>query len=185
MNLPFKNIRHSNETHRWGTPEDIVERARRTMGGIDLDPCSEEKFNRIVQAVQYYSLLERGEDGLVLPWRGRILLNPPGEEKGKPRQNYVRRFWERALSEPIDQCIYIGFSMEQLGILADASAHPSDFSICYLRNRIPFVRHDREPGEGDRPAHANFVCGINVDHALFTKEFSRLGKVQAGPLVRV
>jgi hypothetical protein len=97
------NPQHSNVTNRWGTPEDIVERARKTMGGIDLDPCSEEVFNATIKATQYYSFLERGEDGLVLPWFGRVLLNPPGEEKGKPRVGYVRKFWERALAEPIEQ----------------------------------------------------------------------------------
>jgi hypothetical protein len=69
--------------------------------------------------------------------------------------------------------------MEQLGLLADASAHPSDFSICYLRPRIHFNRHD---GDNSTPTHANFVTGINVSHAAFLEEFGKLGKVQAGPL---
>lgn len=171
---------HSNKTHRWGTPSFIVERCRRVMGGITLDPCSESKFNETIKADQYYSFLERGEDGLVLPWFGKVLLNPPGEEKGKKRQNYVKRFWDRLLTEPIEQAIYIGFTMEQLGILADAKAHPTDFSILYARKRIPFDRHD---GGGKNPAHANFIVGLNVDHALFTKEFADLGKIQKGPLV--
>lgn len=153
------------------------------MGGIDLDPCSESYFNEVVKATQYYSFTERGEDGLQLPWFGNVILNPPGEEKGKPRQNYVRKFWERLLSQPdVKQACYVGFSMEQLGILADASAHPSDFSICFLRNRIPFDRHDRPRGKGS-PSHANFVTGIGVDHDAFVREFSSLGKVQKGPLV--
>ncbi len=87
------------------------------------------------------------------------------------------------LEEPIDQCIYVGFTMEQLGILADAPAHPSDFSICYLRKRIPFNRHDRPEGEGS-PSHSNFVTGLNVDHGAFVREFGELGKIQKGPLGR-
>jgi hypothetical protein len=176
------NAKHSNVTHRWGTPSDIVERGRRAMGRITLDPCSEEKFNQTVKADRYYSFTERGEDGLLLPWSGCVFLNPPSEEKGKPRQNFVRRFWEKMLSEPIEQCVYVGFTMEHLGLLADATAHPSDFSICYMRTRIPFVRHDRAPGERDAPAHANFICGFGVNHAAFLREFGELGKVQAGPM---
>jgi hypothetical protein len=161
------------------------------MGKITFDPCSESLFNKVVQADVYYSFLERGEDGLKLPWRQatwnldvvNVLLNPPGEEKGKKRVGYVRKFWEKMLVEPIDQCVYIGFSNEQLGILADASAHPSDFSICYLRNRIPFNRHDRPEGEGS-PSHANFAVGVNVDHEAFVREFGPLGKIQKGPLAR-
>lgn len=179
------NPLHSQETNRWGTPEDIVERARRSMGAIDLDPCSEEQFNAIVRATQYYSLLERGEDGLALPWRGRVLLNPPGEEKGKKRGKFVRRFWEKMLSEDIDMCVYIGFSMEQLGVLADATLHPSDFSICYVRHRIPFVKSNKKPDEKDRPSHANFIVGVNVPHDAFVREFGELGKIQAGPHARI
>lgn len=172
---------HSHSTHRWGSPEYVVESARRVMGKIDLDPCSEAFFNETVRAERYYSLLERGEDGLVLPWYGCVFVNPPGEEKGKKRQNYVRRFWERLLTQSdVEQGIWVGFSMEQLGILADALAHPSDFSICYFRKRIPFVSTDLS--KPDRPAHANFVVGVNVDHAAFVREFGPLGKVQRGPI---
>jgi len=152
------------------------------MGSIDLDPCSEAFFNATVKATTYYSFLERGEDGLVLPWYGNVFLNPPGEEKGKKRMKYVPRFWERLLTQPdVKQGIYIGFTNEQLGILADAIAHPSDFSICFLRTRIPFDPHT---GEASSPAHANFVTGVNVDHDAFVKEFGPLGKVQKGPLCR-
>lgn len=184
-NPKHANPQHSSATHRWGTERDVVERGRRVMGGITFDPCSEELFNKVVQADVYYSYTERGENGLLLPWPkdAKTLLNPPGEEKGKPRVGYVRKFWEKMLVEPIEQCVYVGFSMEQLGILADASAHPSDFSICYLRNRIKFNRHDRPEGEGS-PSHANFVCLIGGDHDAFVREFGPLGKVQKGPLVR-
>lgn len=174
------NPQHLAVTNRWGTPEDIIERARRCMGGITLDPCSEERFNEVVKAEQYYSLLERGEDGLVLPWHGKVLLNPPGDTR-KGRLGLVRKFWEKMLTEEIEQCVYIGFSMEQLGQLADASAHPSDFSICYLRQRIHFNRHDNKNGS---PSHSNFVAGVSVDHAAFVREFGELGKIQKGPLAR-
>ncbi len=181
----MSNVRHSQETCRWGAANYITEACREVMGSIDLDPCSEASFNKAIKATTYYSLLERNEDGLALPWFGNVLLNPPGEEKGKPRGNWVRKFWEKMLKEPIKQCCYIGFSMEQLGILADASAHPSDFSICYLRTRIPFRRHDWKPGDKDRPSHANFVTGVGVDHKKFVEVFSKYGKVQAGPLAKL
>ncbi|HEY6019172.1 MAG TPA: hypothetical protein VIY48_04510 [Candidatus Paceibacterota bacterium] len=149
------------------------------MGGIDLDPCSEAQFNEVIKATKYYSLLERGEDGLKLPWFGKVWLNPPGEERNKPRLGLVRAFWEKLFTEDVEQAIYVGFSMEQLGQLADASVHPSDFSICYLRNRLHFNRHD---GNNGSPTHSNFICGINVFHDSFEREFKDLGKVQRGPM---
>jgi hypothetical protein len=171
----MSGAQHSKATNRWGTPNDsdwdIVDRCRRAMRGLDLDVCSEERFNLVVQAPRYYSLLERGEDGTVLPWFGKVLCNPPGQA--------VREFWEKSLSSDAEQVMWIGFSMEQLGQLADASAHPSDFMICYLRKRIPFTRHDGFEGS---PSHANYCCGINVDPEAFIREFGPLGKVQRGPL---
>lgn len=164
------NARHSKATPRWGTPSYIVEAARRCMGCIELDPCSEARFQEVVKADTYYSLLERGEDALKLPWSGMVFCNPPG--------GLVREFWEYALTQPINQMIWVGFSVEQLCILADCEAHPADFSICYLRKRIPFRRHDNYEGS---PSHGNFVAGINVSGRRFEEAFGSFGKILHGP----
>ncbi len=172
------NARHMKVTNRWGTPDEIVECARRVMGAIDLDPCSEDRFNRTVRATRYYSLLERGEDGLKLPWFGRVVVNPPG--------GLVPEFWDKLFDEDVAQAVWIGFSVEQLCILADARVHPLDFSCCILRRRIPFVRHDwtemtpDEIDEVNRPGHGNYVCGINTFPDAFEREFGPLGKVVHG-----
>ncbi len=56
------------------TPVEIVEAARRVMGGIDLDPASSETANQIVRAVHIYTAKE---NGLLQPWRGRVWMNHP------------------------------------------------------------------------------------------------------------
>lgn len=160
---------HSKGTKRWGSPEDIVERGRRVMGAIDLDPCSEPKFQEVVRAERYYDLLNRGEDGLVLPWSGRVWCNPPGQ--------LVREFWQKALSESCDQMIWVGFSVEQLCVLADEEAYPMDFSICIVRKRIAFTRHDGYRGS---PSHGNYLAGVGVDPAAFEREFAPLGRIHHG-----
>jgi len=38
----------------YGTPADIIWRARNTLGGIDLDPASSEFFNYNVGAVRFF-----------------------------------------------------------------------------------------------------------------------------------
>ena len=56
------------------TPPHIVDAARRTMGGIDLDPASSPGANVSVRAIRYYDQLD---NGLVQTWAGRVWLNHP------------------------------------------------------------------------------------------------------------
>jgi hypothetical protein len=161
--------RHSKAEIRWGTPSDIVERARNVMGSIDLDPCTSVAFNQTVKAQVFYSLDEHGIDGLKQPWFGNVFVNPPG--------GLVKEFWRKAFVEELnnwDKLFWVGFSVEQLALLASEEHHPMDFSFCILRKRVSFQRHDGFKGS---PSHANYVCAVNVDHAKFTEQFSPLGRV--------
>ena len=161
------NAQHSAKTPKWGTPADIVERARRVMGRIDLDPCSSNYFQQTVQASKYYSLDDRGENGLELPWDGRVFCNPPG--------GLVREFWKKAILSFPEQLVWVGFSLEQLALLvSDQIPHPLDFITCIPRKRIRFTRHD---GYSGSPSHSNYITGIGVDYDKFVSEFSDLGKV--------
>lgn len=47
------------------------------LGKIDLDPCAGEHTR--IGAANY--ALERGEDGLSLPWSGFVFCNPPFSQK--------------------------------------------------------------------------------------------------------
>lgn len=63
----------------WWTPLEIIEAARATMGGIDLDPASSWRANKLVGATCWFGLQRGGAmiDGLAHEWRGRIWLNHP------------------------------------------------------------------------------------------------------------
>lgn len=61
---------------RWLTPKPVVE----ALGEFDLDPCGAPGHNL---ARQTY-LIDRGEDGLALPWHGRVWLNPPYGKEAYP-----------------------------------------------------------------------------------------------------
>lgn len=61
---------------RWLTPKWLVE----ALGDFDLDPAGAPGWDL---ADETYTL-ENGQDGLVLPWRGRIWLNPPYGAQAKP-----------------------------------------------------------------------------------------------------
>ena len=66
---------HLSKTNEHYTPKHVVETSRTVMGDIDLDPASCVEANETVKAKRAYML---PDDGLELPWRGRVFCNPPG-----------------------------------------------------------------------------------------------------------
>lgn len=63
-------------TTTWLTPRDILE----PLGKFDLDPCSAPDPNLWPTAETHYTAPK--QDGLLLPWFGRIWLNPPYTNSG-------------------------------------------------------------------------------------------------------
>lgn len=57
----------------WQTPPEVFAALGLTF---DLDPAAPAGGGRHVPARRYHALAE-GRDGLRLPWRGRVWLNPP------------------------------------------------------------------------------------------------------------
>lgn len=63
------------------TPGNVVEAARRTLGVIDLDPCSSVRANATVRAARYFS---KKDDGLRRIWRGNVWMNHPFSREENP-----------------------------------------------------------------------------------------------------
>lgn len=128
------SARHSKATVRWGTAPDYVEMARVALGGrIELDPMSEAAFNAVVRAERFYT--EQDDCFKQDLTCETSLWNPAG--------GLVLEAW-RALTKAyldgiIQRAIWIGFSVEQLNLLADEPVHPDDFSKLTCRQRIDFL----------------------------------------------
>lgn len=66
---------HQGETNDWWTPPELVE----ACGTFDLDPCAGVGQRPLAKKI--YAL---PQDGLLLPWHGRVWCNPPyGPHVGK------------------------------------------------------------------------------------------------------
>jgi hypothetical protein len=73
---PAQLINQSSGNTEYYTPAPIIEAARATMGGIDLDPASSAIANQTVQAAHYfdatYDALRRN-----VVWTGNVWMNHP------------------------------------------------------------------------------------------------------------
>ena len=197
---------HSSESNEHYTPPAIVEAARATMGGIDLDPASCPEANTTVHARQYYCAR-----GLDLVWRmgrnhnldlgstlgdpgdvSRVFLNPPGGKVGKRSSAVV--WWEKLCSEwlegNVEQAVFICFNLEVLNT-TQASPYPClDFPVCYFRTRPRFWPPGTPPelrgvvGAPKYPGCAVYMppaSGVQADGgpaaARFREAFAPLGRV--------
>jgi hypothetical protein len=119
----------SQSTVEWYTPAWLIELARETMGGIDLDPASSAQAQRTVKAGAFYTV---AEDGYKKPFFGRVWLNPPFDDT--PR-------WERRLS-----AAYQDGDIDQAILLVNSApgynwweALYRSRPVCLLRERVRFV----------------------------------------------
>jgi hypothetical protein len=63
-----------NGNNEWHTPAEYIAMARTVLGGIDIDPASNEIAQRTVKAVRCFT---KEDDGLTKEWKGRVWMNPP------------------------------------------------------------------------------------------------------------
>jgi hypothetical protein len=160
------NAQHSSASNEHYTPPSVVEAARTTMGGIDLDPASCEQANRIIRATGYFA---KDDFSLERVWYGRTFLNPPGGREFPPDATHKlgsgrvnsKLWWPKLAAEyvagRVKQAIFIGFSIEILqSTQVDSSGPiPLDFPFCIPSRRLDFLDEDLEP-QGS-PTHANVI----------------------------
>lgn len=69
-----RTVLTSSASDEWYTPPEYIEFAHSVMGGIDLDPASNEIAQHWIRAARYFTI---NDNGLEMPWHGRVWLNPP------------------------------------------------------------------------------------------------------------
>lgn len=133
---------HSVTSSEWFSPEPICNAAREAMGGeIDLDPASCSVANRLVKAKKFYSL-KNGQDGLRLPWRGRVFHNPPSPPREWWGKAMVERDTEaelRSVSERRFQLCYVAYSVESLQQAQGWSVSMMGFPFCIPKGRVRYM----------------------------------------------
>lgn len=114
------------ETVEWYTPPELFEAIGLTF---DLDPCS--PMAGPVPWVPARRFLSPAENGLVVPWEGRVWLNPP---YGPLAPAFLHR-----LAEHGDGIALVFARTETRWFQSSA---PRADAVVFLRNRVSFVRQD-------------------------------------------
>ena len=171
------------------TPGTYIATARYVLGGIDLDPASSAEANDTVQAQTYYTA---ADDGLDLPWFGRVFVNPPGDKSGK----LVKAFWHRACLHALNggAVLWVGFNIEQLQSLQNGlqplpngnrCPRPIHYPRVIPSSRIRWVptkaaqaKFDAENCKREAaglrkttnsPPHGNYICLLGGDSAMLSR----------------
>jgi hypothetical protein len=139
------------------------------MGGIDLDPASCEQANETVKADRYYSA---ADNGLIMPWYGRVWLNPPyGRSDGTSNQG----IWSSTLART-----YLDGRIDAACLLINAVTDRVwfwplwDFPICFVHKRIRFHSPSADKAA---PTHGSAIVYFGGDCAAFVEHFKPLGRV--------
>lgn len=157
-------VQHNSGNFEWYTPSVYVDKARRVMGSIDLDPASCAEANKTVQATKYFT---KDDDGLAKAWlASTVWLNPPYSGR------LVRAFVKR-----ICDCVYLGY-VKTAVVLVNNSTETracqrlldNSLAVCFPSTRISFER----PGApGKTPLQGQMICLLSC---LSEQEKSQLVK---------
>lgn len=165
------------DRNTWCTPQEIADCIAKMWGAPDLDPCSNERS--IIHAATRYVL---PQDGLALPWHGKVYCNPPYSDPGP---------WMRRCRSHACQTTFVDSNEAIACIIADPSTKWWQSAIwrknesgevvmlanavCFPDHRVKFIP---PPGAKvssmTRPVALPY-WGPNVD--AFDAAFASLGKV--------
>lgn len=174
---------HSCRNDDWLTPEYIIEKVRRVLGEIDLDPASSKFANERIRARNIFT---KEQNGLIQPWWGNVFINPPGGKvDGK---SLTALFWKKLVLEiqqeesAVQHAIFLAFSAEALQN-TQGKGVPSigSYTFCIPAKRIRFDFPG--PAIKTAPSHSNVIVYVpgKIDHTdKFLNEFCDLGQLCMG-----
>lgn len=154
----------SQATVEWYTPRHIIERARKVLGGIDLDPASSDVAQEWIRARVYYT----AATPLQAPWAGRVWLNPPFDDT----PTWVSRLERVYTRGDVTAALLLVNSAPGYRWWEELYIH---WPVCLLRERLCFLRADGKPGGQAKKAQT--VVYFGLDTRAFIDGFGDLGRI--------
>jgi ParB family chromosome partitioning protein len=154
--------------NEWYTPPKYIELARRVLGGIDLDPASNEAAQMVVKASQYFTA---ADNGLLKEWHGRVWLNPPYSQP--LIYEFVTKLIEERSAERVSSAIMLTNNYTDTSWF-HAALEIAD-AVCFTRGRISFINKEGDPYGTPAQGSAFFYFGDAVP--AFAQAFIEAGSV--------
>lgn len=146
----------------WYTPPEIIEAARKAMGGIDLDPASCVEANKRVMATTIFT---KEESGLAKQWFGRVWMNHPF---GRENKRWIDNLCYEYRIGRVTQACCITFAST-----SERWFRPLlDFPQCYLHGRTRYI------GGGDSPPKGSVVTYLGHNVEGFYEAFREMGTIK-------
>ena len=162
------HVANNSGNNEWYTPPDYIDRARAAMGGIDLDPASCDVAQRTVKATKHYTV---NDDGLSLPWFGRVWMNPPYSSDliGKFCSRLVESYQSGDVTAA---CVLVNNATDTawFALLSQCAS-----AVCFPRGRVRFLDASGRPIGA--PLQGQAVVYLGKDPAGFAGAFHGLGRV--------
>jgi hypothetical protein len=159
------------------TPQNIVEAARRAMGGISLDPASSYAFNQHIKAEAFFGLQKNGTfiDGLKEEWHGRIWLNHPFGRGGN--QRWIEKLFEEFDANRVEAACCITYACTSENWFQCLLGWPQ----CFLAPRTNYLLPDGTVKRG--VTKGSVVTYLGDQTKAFAMAFAGLGTIKVQPVV--
>jgi phage N-6-adenine-methyltransferase len=149
------------------TPAEYIECARQVLGGIDLDPASNDYAQVTVQAETYFT---QESNGLCQEWHGRVWLNPPysNPEIGQFIDKLIEEYEEGRTTAAI---LLTNNSADTLWF--DRASRNAAL-VCFTKGRINFYDANDETTQ---PTNGQTFFYFGKDDEAFQNIFSQVGGI--------
>ena len=160
--LPARSVHFSSDSTQWYTPPHIIERVRRSLGSIELDPCAEPE--KTVPALNHFT---EQDDGLSREWHGTVYMNPPYGKGDKGIVPWIKKLLEEYESGRVTAALALVPSRTDTAWFTMLRDYPR----CFIRGRLKFS------GYHNSASFPSAAFYLGDDEAAFIRAFEDLGDI--------
>jgi hypothetical protein len=129
---PKMAVHFSSDSEEWYTPPEVLARAVKALGAIDLDPCSNSADSPNVPAILHFT---QEDDGLSRMWGGRVYMNPP---YGRAIDAWAEKLCAEYAAGNVSEAV----ALVPARVDTDWFRRFRDAVICFIDGRLKFSGHE-------------------------------------------